>query len=90
MICGDYYAGGFHGVLLRDESTLGRLWPAITTLLQRIEVQEGLSREHDFILIKDIPGSATLETRLLRPQSVSPGGFFAQHGTAPFAALEAV
>ena len=66
MICGDYYAGGFHGVLLRDESALGRLWPAIATLLQRIEVQEGLSREHDFILIKDIPGSATSETRLLR------------------------
>ncbi len=66
MICGDYYAGGFHGVLLRDESALGRLWPAITTLLQRIEVQEGLSREHDFILIKDIPANATSETRLLR------------------------
>lgn len=66
MICGDYYVGGFHGVLLRDETALGRLWPAIATLLQRIEVQEGLSREHDVILIKDIPGSVTSETRLLR------------------------
>lgn len=66
LICGDYYVGGFHGVLLRDESALGRLWPAIATVLQRIALQEGLDPEHDFILIKDIPGSATSETRLLR------------------------
>ncbi len=66
MICGDYYVGGFHGILLRDEGELGKLWPAIATLLQRIEVQEGLSRERDFILIKDIPANATSETRLLR------------------------
>lgn len=66
MICGDYYAGGFHGVLLRDGEDLGRLWPAITTLLQKIEMQEGLDRERNFILIKDVPALAASETRALR------------------------
>ncbi len=66
MICGDYYVGGFHGILLRDEGAVGKFWPAVTTLLQRIAVQEGLNREQDYILIKDIPAYAASETRLLR------------------------
>lgn len=66
MVCGDFYVGGFHGVLLREGVDLGGLWPAITSMLHQIESREGLSREHDIILIKDIPGSAISETRLLR------------------------
>ena len=66
MICGDYYASGFHGVLLREGEALGELWPAITMLLQKIETQEGLNRERNFILIKDVPVSAASETRALR------------------------
>lgn len=66
MICGDYFTGGFHGILLRDESALGRMWPAITTLLHRLELQEGLVRDRDFVLIKDVPSSATADTRVLR------------------------
>lgn len=66
MICGDYYAGGFHGIMLRNEGELGKFWPAITTLLQKIALQEGLSAERDYILIKDIPATAASETRVLR------------------------
>lgn len=66
LICGDYYAGGFHGVLLRDENELGKLWPALTTLLQKIALQEGLKGERDFILLKDVPTTVNAETRLLR------------------------
>lgn len=66
LICGDYYVGGFHGVLLRDGEELGKVWPAIATLLHKIEMQEGLHREQSFILIKDAPASTTSETRALR------------------------
>ena len=66
MICGDYYAGGFHGVLLREGEDLVKLWPAITTLLQKIELQEGLNRERDFILLKDLPATTLTDSRALR------------------------
>lgn len=66
LICGDYFAGGFHGILLRDEGELGKMWPAIATLLHRLELQEGLVRDRDFVLIKDVPSTATSDTRVLR------------------------
>ena len=68
MICGDFYAGGFHGLAIRAGEDLGRLWPAIGSLLNRIQLQEQLSRDRDYILIKDVPAMPAADTRLLRQQ----------------------
>ena len=68
MICGDLYAGGFHGVGLRDGEDIARLWPAISSLLAKIQAKDGLSRDKDFILIKDVPAMPASDTRTLRQQ----------------------
>lgn len=66
IICGDLHIAGFHGIATRDDRALSDLWPAITALLQRIHLQEGMNRERDFILIKDIPATAASGARQLR------------------------
>jgi len=68
MFCGDFYAGGFHGIQVREGEDLGKLWPAIVTLLQKIQVQEGLTRDKDYLFIKDVPTMPASDTRLLRHQ----------------------
>lgn len=66
LLCGDFYAGGFHGIAVRDGESLGSLWPAIATALNRVMVQEGLSRAQDYVLIKDIPSATGVDARVLR------------------------
>lgn len=66
MLCGDFYASGFHGIALRQGEDLGALWPAIVMLLQKIQLQEGLARDRDYLLIKDVPSMPASDTRLLR------------------------
>lgn len=66
ILCGDLHVGGFNGIAVREDRALSDLWPAIAALLQRIHLQEGLNRERDFILIKDIPASLASGARQLR------------------------
>lgn len=66
MLCGEVYGGGFHGAAPREGYEVGKLWPAITMLLQKIQLQEGLSRNKDYILIKDVPATVAADTRTLR------------------------
>lgn len=66
VICGDLHVGGFHGITTRGDRALSDLWPGITALLQRIHLQEGMNRERDFILIKDIPATVASGARQLR------------------------
>jgi hypothetical protein len=66
LICGDLFAGGFHGVAVRPDRSLGSMWPAITGLLNRIQRQEGFNSQNDLVLIKDVPSTLDSDTRGLR------------------------
>lgn len=66
LLCGDYYTGGFHGIAIDPALDFGTLWPAITRLLQKIQLGEGFSRSDDYILIKDVPATLSADPRALR------------------------
>lgn len=66
LLCGDFFAGGFHGAALHPEADMGLLWPAITGFLERVYHQEGMVADRDSVLIKDVQSTLAFDTRALR------------------------
>ena len=66
LLCGDFFAGGFHGAAVHPDADMGLLWPAITGFLERVHLQEGLVPDVDSVLIKDVQSTLAFDTRALR------------------------
>ncbi len=66
IICGDFFASGFHGVAVHPEYRLGALWPAISAFIQRVQRLEGFVQERDYVVIKDIASTIESDARALR------------------------
>ncbi len=66
LLCGDFFAGGFHGAAVHPDADMGLLWPAITGFLERVFHQEGMVADFDSVLIKDVQSTLAFDTRALR------------------------
>ncbi len=66
LLCGDFFAGGFHGAAVHPDADMGLLWPAITGFLERVFHQEGMIADFDSVLIKDVQSTLAFDTRALR------------------------